>query len=640
MMNALRFLFLGLIAIAPLQARDWVVAQAHPAADDAGPGTADRPFRRIAPAAAAAEPGDVVLVHAGVYRERVSPARGGEPERPIVYTAAPGETVVVTGSEIVAVAGRTSEGWDVLPLSGLPFEARWHPFRTPILRLAGLNCGLVFADGRRLTQARAATELVDRPGLWWYDAASDAVWVSRAAGTPLPEYEVGVRERVFAPHLRGLGWITVRGFGFQHAANQFPSGFWNADGNTYPQAGAVSTRSGHDWVVEDNVIREVAHLGLDIGVEGGRDPEGEQPQPSDWGRHLVRRNRFEACGAGAIAGYRATAAVVTENIISGTNWQGHTAPETGGVKLHFAYDARVSGNRIFGNDACGIWLDNVYTGARVEANLVHDNQGSGIFVEMGGGPGVVAWNVVVGNGGEGIYLHDASDVVIAHNLVALNRQFGVHARTVTARRWTDRDRDDAKVLVATRGLRIVNNVFIDNGDGELSLPFPSAASGDNLSDHNLFLVGTQWQLQRDYARRWHVNLNDGPAAVNPATRAAAWGALSAYARETGLLTLAEWRDGTGNDRHSRAQVPGAFVIENGAVAQGGFGFAGLSAGLYFKDTAAVRGFVVPVEPEAGDHDYFGAGLDAARVVPGPFQHLAPGESVLRLWPQPRRVAGE
>ncbi|HOB97571.1 MAG TPA: DUF1565 domain-containing protein, partial [Verrucomicrobiota bacterium] len=69
---------------------------------DANPGTKASPFRSIQRAANLAQPGDVITVHAGVYRERVNPPRGGasDTER-IVYQAAPGERVEIKGSEIV-----------------------------------------------------------------------------------------------------------------------------------------------------------------------------------------------------------------------------------------------------------------------------------------------------------------------------------------------------------------------------------------------------------------------------------------------------------------------------------------------------------------------------------------------------------
>ncbi len=74
--------------------------------DDGNAGSAGAPFRTISKAADVAQPGDVVTVHGGTYRERVTPPRGGtsDAER-IVYRAATGEKVVIKGSEVV-------KGWE------------------------------------------------------------------------------------------------------------------------------------------------------------------------------------------------------------------------------------------------------------------------------------------------------------------------------------------------------------------------------------------------------------------------------------------------------------------------------------------------------------------------------------------------
>jgi hypothetical protein len=70
--------------------------------DDDHPGTATRPLRSIQAAADRAQPGDVITVHSGVYRERINPPRGGTSgSRRIIYQAAPGEKAVITGSEPV-----------------------------------------------------------------------------------------------------------------------------------------------------------------------------------------------------------------------------------------------------------------------------------------------------------------------------------------------------------------------------------------------------------------------------------------------------------------------------------------------------------------------------------------------------------
>ena len=47
-------------------------------------------------------PGDTVKVHAGTYREWVSPANGGTAEHRIVYESAGDGEVVITGAEPVS----------------------------------------------------------------------------------------------------------------------------------------------------------------------------------------------------------------------------------------------------------------------------------------------------------------------------------------------------------------------------------------------------------------------------------------------------------------------------------------------------------------------------------------------------------
>ncbi|GAB1454463.1 hypothetical protein MASR2M47_45190 [Draconibacterium sp.] len=57
--------------------------------------------------------GDVITVHEGVYRERITPPRGGETDsKRITYQAAKGETVEIKGSEII-------KNWEKLICNGL-----------------------------------------------------------------------------------------------------------------------------------------------------------------------------------------------------------------------------------------------------------------------------------------------------------------------------------------------------------------------------------------------------------------------------------------------------------------------------------------------------------------------------------------
>lgn len=72
--------------------------------NDINQGSVNSPYRTINKAAREAVPGDVITVHEGIYRELVRPQCSGIKGNPIVYQAAEGERVVITGSE-------STQGW-------------------------------------------------------------------------------------------------------------------------------------------------------------------------------------------------------------------------------------------------------------------------------------------------------------------------------------------------------------------------------------------------------------------------------------------------------------------------------------------------------------------------------------------------
>jgi hypothetical protein len=74
------------------------VDQHNPTCSNTGAGTGAQPFCTISAAAAKTAPGMTVLISSGTYAETIKPPVSGTPGNPITYMAAPGASVMVTGS--------------------------------------------------------------------------------------------------------------------------------------------------------------------------------------------------------------------------------------------------------------------------------------------------------------------------------------------------------------------------------------------------------------------------------------------------------------------------------------------------------------------------------------------------------------
>ena len=260
-----------------------------------------------------------------------------------------------------------------------------------------------------------------------------------------------VRKSVFAPHARGLGNITVRGFVMEHAANQWDDFFWlprrqanNPSPAAFAQGGLLSTRSGHNWLVEHNVLRHAKTIGIDIGDEGGADPEGDQLMPPYLGNHTIRWNRVIDNGGKGITGefgsvgpqplrfrdratgevgwqpcpecevHRNRGGVIAHNVISGNNFLGCGAAENAALKVH-GFSGEVVGNLVIGNfDSAAMWFDDLWWDLRISRNVVVSESGgtqdadwartgdwAGIMLEVSTGPALLDNNVIFTTGAQG-----------------------------------------------------------------------------------------------------------------------------------------------------------------------------------------------------------------------------------------------
>ena len=135
--------------------------------NDSSPGTRALPVRTIQHAAELAQPGDTITVHAGTYRERVNPPRGGTSESArIVYQAAKGEHVEIKGSEPVGNwANVTDNLWKTeVPNTVFgefnPYSDEIHgDWFSPLGRVH--HTGAVYLNGNWLIEAASLAELTN-----------------------------------------------------------------------------------------------------------------------------------------------------------------------------------------------------------------------------------------------------------------------------------------------------------------------------------------------------------------------------------------------------------------------------------------------------------------------------------------------
>lgn len=147
--------------------------------NDKNEGTADRPFQTISAAAQVAMPGDVITVHEGTYREKVVPPRGGiSDKKRITYQAAPGETVVITGSEEAKGWVKAQNNTWMLTLSN-SFFGESNPFDEQIYgswyhgKGKPNHTGNIFLNGKRIRETFSKYEVLQPAAeqLHWYAEA-------------------------------------------------------------------------------------------------------------------------------------------------------------------------------------------------------------------------------------------------------------------------------------------------------------------------------------------------------------------------------------------------------------------------------------------------------------------------------------
>lgn len=401
--------------------------------NDANVGSSLKPFRTINHAAQLAQPGDIVTVHSGTYREWINPARGGESDaKRIVYRAAEGEKVEIKGSEVITGWKKEKDGvWSVTIPDA--FFGNYNPYKDSIFgdwfnRMGRIHhTGEVFLNGKSLYEKETLTKVInpvantqikDSEGstYTWFcesDNVNTRIWANFHGHNPNEELvEISMRRTVFFPEKPGLNYITIRGFHISQAATQ-----WGAP--TAEQVGMIATHWNKGWIIENNVISDSKCSGITLGKDrssghnvwsadiGNVNNDGNihyievvfNTLRNGWnkdhiGSHIVRNNTIFNCEQTGICGSMGAAFSIIENnhIYNIYTKRQFSGAEIGGIKFHAAIDTQIKGNRI--HDAGrGIWLDWMAQGTRVSGNLFYNNSMEDIFFEVDHGPFIVDNNI-------------------------------------------------------------------------------------------------------------------------------------------------------------------------------------------------------------------------------------------------------
>ena len=456
--------------------------------DDHNNGSLSKPLRTISAAANLAMPDDTVLVHAGIYREQITPPRGGNSnaER-IVYEAAPGEKVVIKGSEIIKGWKKLdNDTWEVkIPNT---FFGDFNPYKElihgdwfdPTPKDRKYHRGAVYLNSDWLMEAAKKEEVMNvedkKNPLWWgnVDSTTTTIWAQFKDADPNKDLaEINVRPTVFYPDKPFINFITVRGFTMEQAATNWAP-------PTAEQMGLIGTHWSRGWIIENNTIEYSKCSGIALGKYGddydNKNTESakgyvgtiERALAFGWnkgtiGGHIVRNNTIAYCEQTGIVGSMGCSfSTIEGNSIHDIYVHRlFSGAEMAGIKFHGAIDVQIKHNHIYRvGGVAGIWLDWMAQGAQIKNNLMNDNS-TDIFLEVDHGPMLVSNNILLSKSN---LLMNSSGAAFVHNL------FGGKIDVIHYdARLTPYMKPHSTYVVALHDnpsgdVQFINNLFVNGGD--------------------------------------------------------------------------------------------------------------------------------------------------------------------------------
>ena len=407
------------------------------------PGVADaEQFRTISEAAKVVDPGDTVLIHTGIYREQVTVDRGGTPDRPITFEAAPAAHVVITGADRITQWTRLDGADNIYttPWSHVFIGGPTHTHPDDDQHLLIGRAEQVFVTGYPLRQV-LKRERMER-GTFFVDEDAKLLDAWAANNSKLTEVPVEASTRSLVWQVKAP-YVTLRGLCFRYAADMAQHGAVNLSAHT---------------TAEDCVVEDMNAEGVTIGGEGV----------------VIRRCTIQDCGQLGFGCWKADNLLVTDCIVRNNNTKQYSRGwEAGGDKVCFSTGAVIQNSQFLDNRGSGIWFDIANHDCTVRNCLIKGNEDGGIFYEISYGLHADD-NVIVGNGfaespgawgaQAGICLSSSPGCVIERNLLVGNRE-GFDFREQD--RTTPLPDQSKEVWVWNHDQVVRNNVLAYNRDAQV-----------------------------------------------------------------------------------------------------------------------------------------------------------------------------
>jgi parallel beta-helix repeat protein len=513
-------------AISSARASNYIVDASNASAADTNPGTAAQPFKTISAAVAKAQAGDVVEVHAGIYRgEKIDFKQSGTKDQPIVLRAAVGSEVTIKGSQVVAGWQADSktpgayehDGWDkyfgkwdsaLLDTLTVGKPIPLSKYGAPVYDARNKPRNQLFVDDAPVEEV-AARDLL-RAGSFFIDPTSHAVLLWLADGSDPGKHTIEMADTE-GPLLTtdGQSFITIQGLSFEQGANG-------------PQDNGLVRLAGGSNCLAD-------HCRVSLAAGAGFTFSGES--------HIVRQGVFNHNGQEGLHSSKAVNSRVEQcetsfnNTLPGKEYG--SGWEAGGNKFARSRNLTIDGLVTHDNHGPGVWFDVDNEDCTIE-NCISYNNDFGIFYEISY-TALVINNRAYNNKDTGIYISSSAGCRVYNNTTYGNGKSGISIETSVREDGTGRKSSGYSN-------RIFNNIIAENQTTPYSKSFNLGLIGKtgkdlpaltgsklpmepNVSDYNLFYIAKE--------EPFFI----GPGSARP-------------------KNLKEWQTASGQDAHSVWAAPG------------------------------------------------------------------------------------